>query len=151
MEHYMTLSAGIEELGIYNIKPFNLAIGTTDGEATFFLNSENSTMNTLLDTHEQTSYKQKVNVNTLLTFINSNEIKKIDFCKIDIEGSEMNIVPEPSFKVALDYISNIYIEAHDFPGNGMRLKENADIIQDVLNKCGFKTTRIMIDGILGEK
>jgi len=150
-EHYVVLTSAIEELNIKNVNTFNLAIGTFDGETTFFLNYENSTMNSLLNTYEKTSYKQKTNVNTILNFILSNNLDCVDLVKMDIEGAEMDIVQHSSFKEATKYINNIYIEAHDFQNNGKFLKENSDIIENILKDCGYKTTRIMVDGIFGEK
>lgn len=150
IEHYNVLTQGIEDLQLKNINSHNLAIGTYTGEGVFYLNPLNSTMNTLLTKHKEISYKQKINVVSLLDFIkNINE--PVDLIKMDIEGAELDIIPHESFENACKHINNVYVEVHDFDNNGLLLSSNTDKIQDKLKQYGFKTTRVMLDGIFAEK
>ena len=68
--------------------------------------------------------KNKINSTTLNEFIKKEKIKKINFCKINIEGAEKYIIynSDKFFKIC----ENIAIECHDF-----------------LNKPEFKTKRLI--------
>ena len=74
-----------------NIKPFNLIISDNDGDGE--ISNNLNTMNTTRDLSENNdknfvSYDQK----KLSTFLYENRLSKIDFIKIDIEGSELKLL-----------------------------------------------------------
>ncbi len=68
----------------------------------------------------------------------ANQIGKIDFLKIDIEGGEHLLVPSIS-KDAFDVVSYIYLEIHDVENSKYHTSglKNADC-KGVLDKAGFK-------------
>ncbi len=75
------------------ISPFNLIISDLDGEGTITNNL--NTMNIANDEINQNKSEAdvvKVKSKKLKTFISHNSLKKIDFMKIDIEGSELKLL-----------------------------------------------------------
>ena len=70
--------------------PFNLIISDLDGEGTITNNL--NTMNVANDVNRSEADVVKVKSKKLKTFISDNGLKKIDFMKIDIEGSELKLL-----------------------------------------------------------
>lgn len=82
-------------------------VGTID----FFLNPDNSTMNSLVKTNQaaQTVKVECVNLAGLLRRFN---LEKVDFCKVDIEGSEMTALSEEQIQAAAGVIKKYFVEVH---------------------------------------
>lgn len=78
--------------------------------------------------------KKKINSTTLNEFIKNEKIKKINFCKINIEGAEKYIIhnSDKFFKIC----ENIAIECHDFL-NKPEFKTKK-LIKNFLKKKGYK-------------
>jgi len=72
------------------IFPFNLIISDLDGEGTITNNL--NTMNVANDLNKSDVDVIKVKSQKLTTFISDNDLKQIDFIKIDIEGSELKLL-----------------------------------------------------------
>ena len=72
------------------IFPFNLIISDLDGEGTITNNL--NTMNVANDLNKSDVDVIKVKSQKLTTFISDNNLKQIDFIKIDIEGSELKLL-----------------------------------------------------------
>ena len=72
------------------IVPFNLIISDLDGEGKITNNL--NTMNVLNNINKSEKGIVKVKSNKLKTFIRDQGLKKIDFIKIDIEGSELKLL-----------------------------------------------------------
>lgn len=74
-----------------NIKPFNLIISDTDGIGE--ISNNLNTMNTTRDLSENNDKNfVKLRSKKLSTFLYENRLSKIDFIKIDIEGSELKLL-----------------------------------------------------------
>ena len=72
------------------ISPFNLIISDLDGEGTITNNL--NTMNIANDLNKSEEGVVKVISQKLKTFISDNDLKQVDFIKIDIEGSELKLL-----------------------------------------------------------
>jgi FkbM family methyltransferase len=140
----------VENLGVKNIFPHQVAIHTKNGEEEFQLNSSNSTMNSFLRHGIDPGGTDSVLVptTTLADFIKNNVKKRVNFVKMDIEGFENVIVHDPSFEEALKEIDAIYVEVHDFEGVG-KMEENVDKVVERLESLGKKTMKLTYDGVLG--
>lgn len=74
-----------------NIKPFNLIISDTDGIGE--ISNNLNTMNKTRDLSENNDKNfVKLRSKKLSTFLYENRLSKIDFIKIDIEGSELKLL-----------------------------------------------------------
>lgn len=87
------------------------ALGKEDGFISFENNSNNTTMNQISE-----NGGLKVACSTLLSFMTSNEIRSVDLLKLDIEGSEKQVIIEdPTIEQALKLVRKVYIETHPKP------------------------------------
>ena len=150
--HFGLLEEVVEVSGKKNITPYQLAIGTSDGEAEFNIHERNSTMNSFLncpaDPHSGKTVKVKTQ--TLNSFIDSLDVDRIGFVKMDIEGFENEVIFEPSFEEAMTKIDGLYIEVHDFeclgPIQGMEVNFNK--IADKLKSWGRSVEKLQADCML---
>jgi hypothetical protein len=83
----------------------------------------------------------------LKSLLDKYGLDKVDFCKIDIEGSEMRAVTIETLSAVFDRIDNIFIECHATVPNFT----HADIVNNrikmeyVFNKVGYKTKVVNFD------
>jgi len=147
--HFALLNELVDIAGIKNIEAHNLAIGTEDGEAEFNIHERNSTMNSFIThrTDPHSGKTVKVKTKTLNSLIDSLDVDRIGFVKMDIEGFENEIIFEESFEEALTKIDGLYIEVHDFEERGM-MAENFNKISDKLKSLGRTTEKLQADCML---
>jgi len=147
--HFALLNELVELAGIKNIEAHNLAIGTEDGEAEFNIHERNSTMNSFIThrTDPHSGKTVKVKTKTLNSLIDSLDVDRIGFVKMDIEGFENEIIFEESFEEALTKIDGLYVEVHDFEERG-RMAENFNKISDKLKSLGRTTEKLQADCML---
>lgn len=96
-----------------NVFPFPLAMSAKSGELEFYLSSDFSNSgHSVFHTH-LASGKISVKAETIENFCSQNGITKINFLKLDCEGSEYDILLniEPGFLKTIDKIS---LEFHDY-------------------------------------
>ena len=147
--HFALLNELVGIAGIKNIEALNLAVGTEDGEAEFNIHERNSTMNSFVShrTDPHSGKTVKVKTKTLNSIIDSLDIDRIGFVKMDIEGFENEIVFEDSFEEALTKIDGLYVEVHDFEERGM-MAENFNKISDRLKGFGRTVEKLQADCML---
>lgn len=134
--------------GITNVNVVKGAIADKSGSLTLYENTNNTTMNCVVPSKHSTGIKETVPAYGLYDFIVQNKIEHIDFVKMDIEGSELVVIPSEQFKKAAQYIDRMFIEVHDFEsGNFSRISENADRMATIIKNVGFIVERIGRDGI----
>jgi len=131
-----------------NIKCLNYAVHTEDEDVTFFLAGSNSTMNSLLD-RDNNKNSITVKGKKLSSIISEVNCKKVDFCKIDIEGSEDQVINYKCIEEVKDIVDNFFIEFHRV--NGKDFPELNSQFTEVFEKNGYKVDRIHIDSILASK
>ncbi len=124
------LKYNVEVNKLSNIKVFNEAI-YRDFPSEITIGSEclgNS--NTRININD-TLQTQKIHCQSLSSFICKNDIKKEDigFLKIDVEGSELEILKDPFFN---DVKFPIYISIH--PGFIENFRENLDVLFNLVDK-----------------
>lgn len=125
-EHFTALKQNKEYNHWDNVEIFNMAMADKVGEMVLAKNEGNRTMHSLMHGKqaETTGYavqnsqigaysnQETVKTVDFETFFKQNKIKKIDFCKFDVEGSEDLILRSDSFKKVADKISAIEVEFH---------------------------------------
>lgn len=129
-----------------NVELAKAALCDTDGPVTFYISDENSTMNSIVN-----KYGRSIEVEGLClkSLLDKYGLDKVDFCKIDIEGSEMRAVTVETLSGVFDRIDQIFIECHATVPNFT----HADIIanrvkmEEVFAKVGYQTKVVNFDTI----
>ena len=110
----------IEDNNIINVKLFQKAIAKEDGKLDFY-GSTNTTANSLIPVMKtarglEPTYKKKVDAIRLDTFVKEEKIEHIDFMKMDIEGSECEVIGSKSFENITPILDAFLVEYHEWSG-----------------------------------
>ena len=139
VEHFGCLSMMIDFNKLTNIKPINKAIYIKSGELPLFHN-KNKTMYSLHMAVRDPSLKEEmVNCVTFVDLFKDEGIEHVDFMKLDVEGSEVEILSSRSFKDVADKIDLIIGELHGWTGR------HPNQINEALKSAGFKVENIPSD------
>ncbi|MCX6723780.1 MAG: FkbM family methyltransferase [Candidatus Staskawiczbacteria bacterium] len=132
-ENFMMLRENIEINKIKNVFPINKAVLDTTGQATIFLDENNHGVHSFFNFGGRSQLK-KIMVDTISLddFVRGNNIFRIDFLKMDCEGSEYKILFNCS-KKTLGIIKKISMEYHDSDEN-----DNVRSLVEFLENNGFK-------------
>lgn len=121
-----------------NIRPLNYALSDQDGEISFYISDQNSTMNSIVNKY---GTEVKVQGKTLFSIINELGLTHVDFIKCDIEGSEMKAITDETVGAVKDIVDCWFIEVHatddsrPWPSN---LDANRQLIAEVFNRQGYE-------------
>jgi len=148
--------------GYEQVKKFNFALSDQNGTAEFkvlgssSVNSFYDSFNT--DESNPTTLGKKkietVRTMTFDTFMNNNNLERVDVLKLDCEGAEWNIFPQISDDLLKYKIRKITMEVHDFFNNDnsveARIKRSNELITR-LEKLGYEVKKddAIVDGGLG--
>lgn len=122
-----------------NYKAFNMIVSEIDGEVDFYKN-QNEETNSILPFNKEnlhmwpnshvlkTVNKTKMQSIRLDTFIKKENIKEVDFLKIDAQGADLQVLKSCGEK--LDIIKNIQVEVCDIQiyENGNQLEETIEYL-----------------------
>ena len=128
-ENYRILKKNVELNKLSNVSKYLLAL--TDYRGTGKLYSANESWAHTLCNHVS-EYWKSVKTDTLANFMMDNKINHVDFMKINVEGSEYNILLNTP-KYIIKRVQLIFIEFH--PLNN----QNEDNLKRYLEECGFST------------
>jgi FkbM family methyltransferase len=123
-----------------NVELVKAALSNKDEDINFYICNYNSTCNSLVEREGDVVKVEGLTFNSLLK---KNNLEHVDFCKIDIEGSEMIAITEENLKPVYDKIDRMFIEVHATEsGPNLRwednLVDNRGKIEKVLKKVGYK-------------
>ena len=123
-----------------NIEIIEAAISGKNEDVTFFMKPDNNTTNSLIQSNSNTEYSITVKGITIPKLLEEHNIEKVDFCKIDIEGSEMVALTEDIIKQFYDKIDFIFLEVHATNPINWRqdLRQNLVKLYNLFEKCGYK-------------
>lgn len=122
------------------ITPINKALYIEKGTLPFGGPADNKTMRSLhAATWPNGKSTEEVECITIEDLINDNKIEHVDFMKLDIEGSETEVLSHPSFKRVADKIDTIVTERHAWSGR------HPQQLVDALTSCGFKVSGMTAD------
>ena len=129
-KNFETLNINLKHNPVFsnNIKPFNLIISDHDGFEEM-VDSVN-TMNVLkrVVNNQKHTYK-KMKSNTLDTFLSNLKVQKIDFIKIDIEGSEQNLLLD----LKKNFFESIQLELINYN----KIEDNINFIRELSENYNF--------------
>lgn len=126
-DHFECLEKTIEFNEMKNVLPIRKAIANDNGKQEFYF-SENQTMNSLKEAVGNTGRKITVDTITLDRFFDDFDIKKVDFMKLDIEGSEGEILQGAGFRKVSPKIDSFVFEYHTW--SGMNLNQIINTLRD---------------------
>ena len=136
---------------ISKITTVQAAIGNSNNPVEFFIN-ENPTTNSLLD---RAGTPISVPGMTLQQLFASHNLSTVDFCKCDIEGSEITAITEAMLDPVRDVVKFWFMEVHQtnvkqtpWPGN---LGQNRDHLIGVLRNMGYETELVINDQLYAWK
>ena len=122
------------------------ALSDHNGEDLFYRNPRNSTNNSL-DARDSTPFP--VVCFTLAGIYNRfhdiDGIDHVDFCKIDIEGSEWKAITVETLKPVFNVIDKIFIELHPMT------KQSQDAMAPIFEAVGYKVERVGNDTLFCHK
>lgn len=131
---------------IPNIELVQAAVSNRNAPVTFYLSTFNTTINSLFN-HSNTG-QITVNGKTIKTIMDENNLNTVDFCKIDIEGSEMIAITDETLAEVSHRIKTIFIEVH--PTN-LPLQVNVNTLVGIFNRNGYSVECIGVDTIVAQK
>ena len=101
----------------------------------FYLDDQNTTMNSLVNDWQANQDPIFVKGKTLKTILDENNLDTVDFCKIDIEGSEMRVLTPETINGTNFRIKNWYIEVHYTKDDN--LFQNRRSLIRLFRECGY--------------
>ena len=125
-----------------NIECLNGAAAEKTAEMDFYCSSTNTTMNSLVNRGEGAIKVQGYTLNDIMFVY---ELPKIDFLKIDIEGSEVYFLNDKNLATMKEYVNKFFIEFHET--NGIGYSEYREKYKPVFEELGFKTRNISVDAL----
>ncbi len=128
---------------IDNIRCFNLGMSMVKEEKYLFFDHEKSGLSSLYQRDIQTKLekKEKIKLTTIDIFCKENNISKIDFLKLDVEGHEIAVL-----KGCEKMIESINFIQFEFGGCNISSRTFFKDFFDLLNP-DFEINRILIDGL----
>jgi FkbM family methyltransferase len=141
-EHYTCLTEMLKFNEISNVKPVNKAIYIEQG--TFNLHhNPNKTMYSLHQAvHTDGMKPEPADTVTLEDFFNLENLDHVDLMKLDIEGTEIEVLSHISFLNVAPKIDAILTERHAWSGR------NPNQLDEALKMAGFKVSPVPNDADL---
>lgn len=134
-QNYSLLQENIEDCKIQNISTVQAAVSNTDSET--YLYKSKSVNHSLIENYAlNNTQSQKIKVESISpeTLINQLGLNKIDFLKLDCEGSEYAILES---KLLLSITHTISMEFHDLKDPN----RTGETIVNQLKKSGFEIAK----------
>jgi FkbM family methyltransferase len=138
--HFKILKELTKDIG--KIQYVNAAISNVTGEMDFYLSETNSTMNSLSNIYGNSI---KVKTYTLKYLLDKYDVEKVDFMKVDIEGSEVIFLSQSNIETMSKCVERFFIEFHDV--NGKSYTEWRNIFKEVFIENGFDCEYVSVDAL----
>lgn len=112
------------------------ALSNSNGTATFY-HSDNETMFSLKqEVNTRPKDAEKVETITIDKLFDDYRLEYVDFLKLDVEGSESDVVCGTGFETVADKIGAMVVEWHSWSNT------NPSLLVNTLTDYGFKVTQI---------
>jgi hypothetical protein len=130
--------------GYANIHLLNYAVSNENTTIDFYINEENTTMNSI---NNKYGVKVEVKAKTLKTIINELGLTHVDFVKCDIEGSEMVALTEQTVSAVKDIVDHWFVEVHATENGSLSIEYNRSKIAEVFRNVGYNVQDYRHDGL----
>ena len=146
-QHFDALTRNIASNNLTNVTPIQKAIYIKNGQLPFGGPVGNKTMRSLhMATWENGKQDEMVEAITLEKLFEDKKIEHVDLMKIDVEGSETEVLSSQSFRKVASKIDCIVGETHQWSGrhpNQLRdaLKSNGFTLQAIPNDASLFVAR----------
>jgi len=127
------------------IVPKRAAICGVDDQCILNINDINSTATSVANVYGEPVAVRGV---TLPTLVKEAELEHIDFCKMDIEGSELDALPMETIEALKDTIDCYFIETHNCPASTWQHKVG-ELVKSFLT-VGYRIASINDMGLVAE-
>ena len=141
-EHFECMQKMIEFNQISNIVPINVGILSQEGEFDLFHNQNRTMFSFHTAIADRNLIPEKARVITLPTLFKEQNIEHVDFMKLDVEGSEQEILGHSSFSEVAPKIDSILLENHSWNGR------HPNQLKEALKNRGFIVEQIPNDASL---
>jgi FkbM family methyltransferase len=127
-----------------NIKTINSAIWKNDEDINFYIVDFNTTSNSAVS---PTNNSVKVSGKKIKTIIEENSIDHLDLIKMDIEGSEFEVIDDQLLEYLYPIVDNWFLEVHTYPQYCNNFNSCREIMSTMFKKHGYKTDNKGNDGL----
>lgn len=135
LEHFQVLTHMLEFNKLTDIVvPINKAIYMQSGRFEFHHNANRTMYSLHTAVDDKSSNPELVLAITLEDLFKDYNIEHVDLMKLDIEGSEHEVVSSPSFKAVASKINTIVIEYHQWSGR------HPNQLNEALKNNGFRVS-----------
>ena len=129
-KNYALLTENRQLNGMDNLQIENSAVSDKRGSMSLYRPVDNGSLGSLL--HESSRFMETVHATTFADIIAEHRLERIDLLKIDVEGSEYDILMNCTHQ-SLAIVRQIVMEYHEFEGND---RSHHDLVS-LLNSHGF--------------
>lgn len=129
-----------------NIEVIEAALSNESGFVDFYSSDTNTTMNSIID---RGSAPFKVKSYSLPDLIEELGLDKVDFCKIDIEGSEIIALNDEIISSVSSRIKKFFIEFHYANGTNYDVYRNN--FSSIFKKHGYSVYNFSVDALYCHK
>jgi FkbM family methyltransferase len=142
-EHFEVLEKMLEFNHMFDkVEPIKKATSMRNGTTTFYHNPNSTMFSLKQEVADLNMENEEVETITMDTFFTQNNIEKMDFLKLDIEGSECEVIMGEEFEKVADRIGSLVVEYHQWSGI------NPNLLITALKDYGFKVETIPSEAIL---
>jgi FkbM family methyltransferase len=139
-QHFNCLKHMLEFNKITNVVPIQKALFMKNSKLPFGGPANNKTMRSLhMSTWKDGKPEEEVETITLDSLFEENKIEHVDLMKLDVEGSEIEIISSEGFRKVADKIDKIVMENHSWNGR------NPEQVKGVLDMRGFNVETLPTD------
>jgi len=137
--HFDAFNRNMASNNITNVKPIQKALYIKEGKYAFGGPLVNRTMRSLhMATWENRKPDEMVETITFDKLFEDEKIEHVDLLKLDIEGTEVEVLSSEGFQKVASKIEVIVGESHHFTGR------HPNQLNDALKNNGFETTKTPI-------
>lgn len=129
-----------------NIEIIEAALSNKSGVVKFYSSNTNTTTNSLFDAGGDSF---EVKCYSLPDLINTLGLDIVDFCKIDIEGSEIVALNEDIISAISGNIKKLFIEFHHV--NQQSYSVHREYYSKIFKKYGYSVETFSVDGLYCQK